>query len=143
MKKFASIFILMLSIVSCSSDNADSRSSFTYYGKWKLTRSTGSFVEAIYIIGKPQYLEYYDFKKDNTFIKTRTKDGVTTTASGTFSITEIQNQKHFILTYTSTSDIIESCTGNLSEELFINEAQELISTWQNCDGPTLVYEKTK
>ncbi|SHH49118.1 hypothetical protein [Flavobacterium defluvii] len=143
MKKITAVFILMFSILSCSNDDSDSRNYSAYYGKWKLTSITGSFIQAIYIVGEPQYQEFYDFKRDNTFVKTRTQNGVTTTASGTFSIVEIQKKPHFQLTYASTSTIIGSCTGNLSEELFINDAGDLTSTWRNCDGPDLVYEKTK
>ncbi len=142
MKKFASIFMLMLSIVSCSNDDADSRNSSSYYGKWELTKYTTTFILAIYVAGEPQWKEFYDFKSDDTFVKTRIRNGITTTASGTFKTTLIQNQTHLQLTYNAESDIIGSCTGKLNEELFIKEGT-LISTWQNCDGPGFEYSKVR
>ena len=143
MKKFATVFIIMLSIVSCSSDDATSKNALGYYGKWKLTTYTTSFVLAIYIPGEPQWQEYYDFKTDNTFLKTRIINGITTTASGTFLATKNNDQTNLKLTYSETSDIIGSCLGNLTEELILDNRGVLFSTWRNCDGPGFEYKKVR
>jgi hypothetical protein len=143
MKKFGVIFMLLLSLVSCSSNDAESSRTPNYYGKWKLVKTTASFTLAIYIMGEPQWQEYYDFKTDGTFVKTKIQNNVTTTASGTFGIVKIQNETHFALTYPVASDIVGSCYGNLSEDLFVKPDGTLASTWQNCDGPGLIYQKTK
>lgn len=146
MKKITLIGVITLfitSFLSCSNDDGDSKNT-SYYGKWELSRMAGNgFILAVYSIGQPQWKETYDFKKDNTFIKTKVQNETTITASGTFSVATIQNRPHLQLTYTNPSEIVGSCKGNQSEELVVNEAGTLNSTWQNCDGPSLEYKKVK
>jgi hypothetical protein len=47
-----------------------------------------------------------------------------------------------ILTYSIDSDIIGSCSSELKEELNFQSENVLLSTWQQCDGPGLKYEKS-
>lgn len=139
MKKFVAVLIVILSMVSCSSDETNSKVSSSYYGRWNLSKYTTTFVLAIYVYGEPQWQEFYDFNQDNTFVKTRIQNNKKTTASGTFSIITIQNETHFVLNYANKSDIIGSCSGDLSEDLYLNNEGSLVSTWQNCDGPGMEY----
>jgi hypothetical protein len=46
------------------------------------------------------------------------------------------------LTYSIDSDIIGSCSSELKEELNFQSENVLLSTWQQCDGPGLKYEKS-
>jgi hypothetical protein len=141
MKKITIILMLTSILISCSNNNANS-SQPSYYGKWKLVKMTGKVIPAIHTIGEPQWQEFYVFNTNKTFTKTRIKDKVTTTASGTFKIINIQDETNLELSYTENSDIIGSCYGNQKEDLFMNSDNLLSSTWQNCDGPGLIYEKT-
>lgn len=142
MKKITIILILASILVSCSNNNANT-ARISYYGKWKLIKMTGRFIPAIHIIGEPEWQEFYVFNTDKTFTKTRIKDKVTTTVSGTFEIINIEKESLLKLSFTENNDIIGSCYGNQKEELFLNSDNLLSSTWQNCDGPGLIYEKTK
>jgi hypothetical protein len=54
----------------------------------------------------------------------------------------IGTETYFELTYSSQSDIIGSCYGNLKKKNFISTTFDvLVSAWQNCDGPRLEYKK--
>ncbi|MNQ70400.1 hypothetical protein D3C85_850370 [compost metagenome] len=143
MKNIGIVFILMFCFLSCSNSGADSVVITSYYGKWKLTKRTGVFILALYMEGNPQWQEFYDFKTDGTFTKTRVQETTKTFASGKFEIKKNQNETQLNLTYTEDNDIIGNCFGNLSEDLYINSEGLLTSSWQMCDGPGLFYEKMR
>lgn len=104
---------------------------------------SGSIANSVTTGSEMDWQESYVFNANRTFVKTRIQDNITTTASGTFSISKTSNETHFELTYSKSSTLAGSCYGNLKEELFINSNNLLVSTWQNCDGPGLVYQKKK
>lgn len=131
----------MLSLISCSNEDANPPLVLDYYGEWQLTEMSGSVINSVKMGPEMYWQESYVFNTDGTFVKTRIKDNTTTTASGIFSISETSNEIHFELTYAESSTLVGSCYGNLKEELFINSNNLLVSTWQNCDGPGLVYQK--
>lgn len=139
MKKITITFILMLSLISCSSDDANP--SLAYYGKWQLIEMSGSIARSVTTGSEMDWQESYTFNTNGKFVKTRIKNNTTTTVSGTFSISKTSNETHLELTYSESSTLVGSCYGNLKEELFINSNNLLVSTWQNCDGPGLVYQK--
>ena len=143
MKKFGITFILMLSLISCSNEDTNPPLVLDYYGKWQLTEMSGSVINSVTTGPKMYWQEFYVFNTDGTFVKTRIKDNTTTTASGTFSVVTILDETHLELTYSENSTLVGSCYGNLKEDLFINNNNLLVSTWQNCDGPGLVYQKKK
>jgi hypothetical protein len=143
MKKFGVAFILMFCHISCSNNAADRVVAPNYYGKWKLTKMTGVFIPSFYINGNPQWQEFYDFKKDSTFIKIRIEETTKTYASGKFEIIKNQNKTHIKLTYKEDNDIIGSCFGDLSEDLYVNSEGLLTSTWRMFDGPGLFYKKMR
>jgi hypothetical protein len=143
MSKFGIVFIIMFSLISCSNSETGAIPAPNYYGKWELTRMTGVFIPALYIEGQPQWQEFYDFKKERTFIKTRIQGATKTYASGKFEIVKIQNETHLSLTYNEDNDIIGSCFGNLGEDLYVNSEGLLTNTWRMCDGPGLFYEKMR
>ncbi|MCV2485031.1 hypothetical protein OD917_08860 [Flavobacterium sp. SH_e] len=141
MKKIGLLIVLFLSLASCS-DN-DDKPSESYVGKWTLTKM-GSGNPAVNSIDVLEWEESYTFNSNNTFSKTRKKDGKTTTISGTYSVVKTADQTQFELNYTAESDIIASCTSNVKENLYIiHSIGNLYGTWSICDGPTLVYEKKK
>lgn len=141
MKKFGAAFILMLSLISCSGDDANPSLALDYYGKWQLIEMSGSTINSVTTESEMDWQESYVFNTNRTFVKTRIKDNTTTTASGTFSVVKTSDETHFELTYSKSSTLVGSCYGNLKEDLFINSNNLLVSTWQNCDGPGLVYQK--
>ncbi len=141
MKKIGLLIVLFISLVSCS-DN-DDKPSASYVGQWTLTRM-GSGNPAANSIDVLLWEESYTFNSNNTFSKTRKKDGKTTTISGTYSVVKTTDQTQFELNYIAESDIIASCTSNIKENLYIiNSIGSLYGTWSICDGPMLVYEKKK
>ena len=133
----------MLSLISCSNEDTNPPLVLDYYGKWQLTEMSGSVINSVTTGPKMYWQEFYVFNTDGTFVKTRIKDNTTTTASGTFSVVTILDETHLELTYSESSTLVGSCYGNLKEDLFINNNNLLVSTWQNCDGPGLVYQKKK
>ncbi|MGE6352903.1 hypothetical protein ACQKCJ_03380 [Flavobacterium sp. NPDC079362] len=142
MKKIGIAVILMLIFISCSNEKAKSPMVSDYHGKWELIEVTG-FRPANIIFDKLGWQESYVFNTDETFIKTRTKDNKTTTATGKFAVKKLDNETHFELTYEENNDIIGTCTGNLIEDLSINKEGLLVNSWQMCDGPGLIYKKSK
>ncbi|WP_428233115.1 hypothetical protein [Flavobacterium sp.] len=141
MKKLVIICILMLSLVSCSSDNVKSSSSVEteYYGKWTLVKITGNFVTNT--TSNMAWKETYIFNTDGTFSKTKTENNTTITAVGTFKITTPPNETLFELNYKESSSIVESCNGHQTENLHLNKDNTLASDWQNCDGWGLIFKK--
>ncbi|QOG01051.1 hypothetical protein [Flavobacterium sp. MDT1-60] len=47
------------------------------------------------------------------------------------------------MTYKEDNDIIGSCFGGLSEDLYVNSDGLLTSTWRMFDGPGLFYKKMR
>jgi len=88
-----------------------------------------------------EWQEFYLFKNDGTFTKSRVRNEVKTTFSGTYTIKNSPNTRYLELTYPKDSELIGSCYGNLKEELYFSASTTLSSTWRNCDGPGLDYEK--
>lgn len=141
MKKLGIIFIVMLSLVSCLGTDSKKTNANGYYGKWKLynmgVRNTNVTVDTL------EWQETYDFNTDGTFIKTRIKEDKKTTGSGKFVVKKIDNETNFELTYNEKTDIIGSCLGDLTESLTLNKENLLVSNWQMCDGPGLIYKKSE
>lgn len=143
MKKIGLLIALFISLVSCSNDDNDNKPTETYHGKWTLTRM-GSGNPAVNSVDVLEWEESYIFNSNNTFSKTRKKDGKTATITGTYSVVKTADQTQFELNYTKESDMIASCTSKIKENLYIiNNFGILYGTWSICDGPLLVYEKKK
>jgi hypothetical protein len=89
------------------------------------------------------YQELYLLNSDGTFIKSREKDGITTEASGSFSVIESEGEKYFELIYNSSNDpLISSCSPG-KEVLWIKSEKTIVGTWSYCDGPILEYQRIK
>jgi hypothetical protein len=142
MKKMAIVLILTLSLISCSTNDKSKATAVSdYYGKWTLVKISGNQTNSETTGSKMEWQENYVFNTDGTFIKTRVRDNVTTTSTGTFVIEKKDNTVGFALTHKESSAIIGNCMGDLSEFLSINEDNLLQSSWQMCDGPGLIYKK--
>jgi hypothetical protein len=59
--------------------------------------------------------------------------------SGTYSFNE--DPRRLELTCGEESQVIGSCQSDLKENLFFSSNDVLLSTWNQCDGPNLDYEK--
>lgn len=135
------VLIAFLTIFnSCSKDNVATDNT-GYYGKWTLIKMSGSMVDSETTGSAMEWQEFYLFNTNGTFIKSRERNGVKTTISGTYTTTNNPDGIYFELTYPNDSEIIGSCYGNLKEELYIIENNTLSNTWKNCDGPGLEYKK--
>lgn len=138
------VIISTLSAVSCSNDKDQDSNSPTYLGKWKLTSMSRNKNPAANSIEVMEWQESYIFSSNGKFSKTRIKDNKTSSISGTYSVVETSEQTQFKLIYSSQNDIIGNCNGDLIENLYVIYATgKLYSTWGTCDGPLLVYDKSK
>ena len=109
--------------------------------KWELVRMTGSMVNSTTIGADMEWQEYYVFTPDGTFQKIRTRTGVVSKATGTFEVTEYENddEDYLELTYTEGLELIGNCSGNQKEVLIYRSATEFSNTLMACDGLGLDY----
>jgi hypothetical protein len=138
------IIVAFLSIFcSCTKDNVETTTttSVDYHGKWTLVKMSGSMLNSESTGTAMDWQEFYLFNNDGTFTKSRVRDAVETTISGTFTTLNHSDDLYLELTYPNDSELIGSCYGNLKEELYFNTNNTLSSTWRNCDGPGLEYKK--
>ena len=142
MKNLAIIVIFLSLFSSCSKDNEETPiTTPDYLGKWTLIKMTGTMPNSKTIGEAMDWYEFYMFSNNGTFTKIRIQNKTQTTASGTYTTKKIEDVEHLELTYSAESDIIGSCYGNLKEQLYFSNNNTLSSTWKNCDGPGLDYQK--
>jgi hypothetical protein len=139
MKKFIILFLVVTTFFSCSSD--DVRPFTDYQGKWELTQMTGRTANSEITGSAMEWQEFYLLDANGTFIKSRKQNGIVTEISGTFSLIKSSNSNALQLTYKSESEIIGSCFSGLKEEMHFQSEKVFVSTWQQCDGPGLKYER--
>lgn len=132
------VFVLGVFFVCISCDKTNEEIVLTS-GKWKLIKMTGSFVNSTTVGDEMAWQEYIIFNEDATFIKSRTLDGTTIEAFGTYK--ELNNDKDAFLElqYSSGSELKASC--GHSETLLINGKNLLVGSWNICDGPSLEYQQ--
>jgi hypothetical protein len=141
MKKSIIFCALLVLFCSCSNDNIKVITT-EYQGKWELYKMSGRIANSESTGMEMEWQEYYFFNTDGSFTKSRTSNGVKTEISGIYIISKLQEASFLELTYKTASDITGSCYVNNKEELNILPNSILSSTWKNCDGPGLEYEKT-
>ena len=109
--------------------------------KWELVRMTGSRVNSTTIGADMEWQEYYVFTPDGAFHKIQTRAGVVSKATGTFEVTEYENddEDYLELIYTEGLELIGNCSGDQKEVLIYKSATEFSNTWMACDGPGLYY----
>jgi hypothetical protein len=142
MKNLATIVFFLSAFSSCTKDdNKENTSTADYHGKWTLVKMSGSLLNSETTGTAMEWQEFYVFSDSGTFTKFRIRNTVQTTASGTYVAKNNQDGTVLELTYPKNSEIIGSCYGNQKEELYFSTNNTLSSTWQNCDGPGLDYQK--
>lgn len=135
------VLIAFLTIFnSCSKDNV-AMDNTGYYGKWTLVAMSGSIPNSEVTGAAMERQEFYLFNTNGTFTKSRERNGVKTTLSGTYTTTTQSDGIFFELIYPNDSEIIGSCYGNQKEVLYLIDNNSLSSTWSYCDGPGLKYKK--
>lgn len=139
MKKYICLIGFVVAILSCSKDKSPF-DSMRFPQKWKLVQISSEM--GIVSSGEDmEWQETYELQADGTFTKTREKNAEIVSASGTFSYEEFSDDPYLVLMYNSESPIIGNCSAEAKEELAVKEDLSLVSTWQACDGPGLVYER--
>lgn len=134
-------FGLLLFLSSCNKDSE--KSIFQdYQGLWVLVKMSGNTPDSETTGQEMEWQESYKFNSDGTFSKSREQNGTVTESAGTFTVVKSEEGKRLELTFASASDIIGSCLGNQREVLFFQSSTVMTSTWNQCDGPGLEYEKT-
>ncbi|WET02870.1 hypothetical protein [Flavobacterium sp. YJ01] len=143
MKKIGLLIVLLISLISCSNDDNDNTPTADYHGKWNLTSMSRNKNPSANSIDIMEWQESYIFSSSGKFSKTRIKDNKKTTVFGTYTVVETSEQTQLTLIYGAQNDIIGTCTGNLTENLYIiKTVGKLFSTWGICDGPLLSYDKS-
>ena len=120
MKKLGFLIILLLSLVSCSSDK-DDKASDSYYGKWIHTQNSATWNMS------------YQFNTDNSAIKTLVNENGTTSITGTFEIVKTDKVTLFKITYSEYNSLISNCSNSLVESLIINSSGNLDDSAAMCD----------
>jgi hypothetical protein len=150
MKKLIIILVVLASIYSCTKETDDMASNMEYNGQWELVKMTGSLEGSEYTGLDMDWQETYIINEDETFTKTRVRGDSTIVVSGTYTYTEeglLEESELDLITYIKFSHntdnaIIGSCGfQSLTEYLYFNSNNKLISTWNACDGPGLEYIK--
>lgn len=85
--------------------------------------------------------EYYQLNSDETFLKSRERDGVVSEQRGTYTFITSADGNYLELIYDENNDLIGNCTAEAKEILFLTSENELKATWDTCDGPGLLYER--
>jgi hypothetical protein len=141
MKHLTIIIVAFLTVFSsCTKDNEET-TTVDYSEKWTLVKMSGSKLNSETSGTAMEWQEYYLLNNDGTFTKSRVRNAVKTTVSGTYTTIHYQDAKHLELTYLNDNDIIGNCTGDLKEDLYFVASNTLSSTWSACDGPGLEYQK--
>ncbi len=140
MKVSTFFFGLLLFLSSCNKD-FDKSIYQDYQGLWVLVKISGNTPDSETTGQEMGWQESYKFNNDGTFSKSREQNGTVTESAGTYSAVKSEEGKRLELTFASKSDIIGSCLGDQKEVLLLQSSTVMTSTWNQCDGPGLEYEK--
>ncbi len=137
--------VLLIGLMSCQRYEAESEDSSVaengFPQKWQLTQMTGSFKGSATTGRAMAWQEYYILHSDRTFMKSRTQDGITKKATGTFEFIDLKDGKYLQLDYDAHNDLIGTCTYQPKRELLFADVENVMNgTWLACDGPGLRYE---
>ena len=142
MKYILLICITIVLLTACTSTDIEGTKADSQ-DKWELVKMTGRTQNSETSGNAMEWQEYYLFNSNSTFSKFRTRDGKTSQSSGTYKTITTNTESYIELIYYSQSEIIGSCYGNLTEELYFSSSAILVNTWQNCDGPRLEYNRLR
>jgi hypothetical protein len=141
MKNLLLLPLLLASLVACQQEALAPAAA--YPQTWQLVRMTGQIPNSATTGAAMAWQETYVLQADGTFSKTREQDQQRAEARGTFAVQQLADAPYLVLTYAAPSPLIGSCTAELQEVLALRGEETLLSTWQACDGPGLVYAKRK
>ncbi|MEQ1586298.1 MAG: hypothetical protein ABL895_10490 [Cyclobacteriaceae bacterium] len=134
MKNFK--LLVLFSLISCASDGN------LCPEKWQLVKMTGNVAGVPPSTGSNMgWQECYLLYPDNTFKKIREQNNQTTEVDGSYKELPLSDGVYLELVFKNDNNLIGSCSGD-KKELLKKSTDQLISTWWNCDGPGLFYEKT-
>jgi hypothetical protein len=149
--KFAILISLLFPLLlSCSTETGKVESPLSVTGEWVLVEMAGSLVGSTTSGEEMHWQEKYLLNPDGTFIKTRDTGEEVIKTKGTYitddTTTDVQNDPQLELAvefiYEEGNEIIGTCMpSSLKEYLFIYKDNKMRSTWNACDGPSLIYEK--
>lgn len=149
--KFAIFFSPLVSLLlSCSTEMGKVESPQSVTGEWVLVEMSNSLVGSTTTGEEMHWQEKYLLKPDGTFLKTRQTEDEVLKAEGTYVIDDnsddVKNDPQLELAvqfiFEENNDILGSCMpASLKEYMFIYKDQKMRSTWNACDGPSLVYER--
>jgi hypothetical protein len=112
--------------------------------KWQLIQMTGNIANDPPVTGSNMdWQEWYILYPNHSFTKTRVRDKVTTSASGSYAMVTSSDGQYLELSYPTNNNLIGNCSAEPKEFLVIKSEDELASTWSACDGPGLLYKKVK
>jgi hypothetical protein len=145
MKNFIILsFIFLVVLVSCSSDDGNDNTIDldAFPQEWTLVRMTIGMTDQTLTGNDMLYQERYLLQENGSFEKIRVQDGQESSAEGTFSYGTSDGSLNLTLNYEDgPNGIISNCGLNETEVLMFNsQKNQLESTYQICDGPTLIYE---
>ena len=136
----AMMYLLVAALLFSCIDDVDNVEE-QYPQQWQLVRMTGSLNGSEKSGRYLDWQEFYLFKADGTFLKSRVQDGIRTSVTGTFVREDTEDEHLLILTFDEASEIIGSCDPELKESLILLSSSLLISSWPACDGPGLEYRR--
>lgn len=144
MNKFLYIVSVILLFTSCDQkEDSMPEQSNLFPQTWKLVQMSGNMQNSTTFGADMEWQEEYNLRFGNSFTKRRTQNGETKAISGLFIIEILDGTRQITFTYPSESELIGSCTG-INEEQWIFQSETVaVGTWQQCDGPGLVYNLIK
>ncbi|MFD2940390.1 hypothetical protein [Flavobacterium notoginsengisoli] len=137
MKKIGLLIVLFISLTSCSNDSDGvSSPNSVYYGKWiEVPNPAANSIAGMEV--------YYEFNKNQTFVKTVPYSEGNKSLSGKYEIVKNDAGTSFVLTYSSTNELISNCTsGALTETFKINQMDYLVDQASSC-GRYGVFKKAE
>ncbi len=137
------ILVALLLIVITACEDNDPVTPELEGEQWQLVKMWGQVPNSETTGEDMEWQEYYLLMDDDTFIKSRTRDGVVEEAGGKYSFQELADGTYLVLDYEEDSALMGNCFGNQQEQLFLETEKTLIGTWQACDGPGLEYERVE
>lgn len=140
-------YLLIIVFFTCALFSCKKKTEFNiekFPQKWQLVLMSGQIANSETKGSNMAWQESYALNADGTFIKSRERNGSVSKASGKFSIKDSPDGKYLLLTYSTSNDLIGSCSSiEKTETLTVNSDIRLLSTWSACDGPGLEYKRTE
>jgi len=131
--------IVILVMASCSGQNNSDIDLKNNPQTWKLVKMTGSLQHSE-TTGNEMAWQEQILLSNGSFEKIRIENGQSTKVTGSYEFSEESDGPYLILKYTSSSELIGNCTGNLMEYYRVLPNDKLQGTWLACDGPGLEYD---